>query len=114
MCRAFAAALVGVAILAPAAYAAEHKVLALPLVNGALHDPGQTVRVKQGDEVELRWSSDRPLALHLHGYDIESRVAPGKPAVMSFKATIPGRFPVEVHGQHGAAHRAVMYLEVYP
>src|SRR5262245_30678265 len=35
------------------------------------------IRVKQGDVVKLRWSSDRSIALHLHGYDIERKIEPG-------------------------------------
>jgi hypothetical protein len=54
------------------------------------------------------------MELHLHGYDIEVKVSPGSPAVMSFKASIPGRFSVEQHGQGPGHHRAVLYLEVYP
>jgi len=104
----------GVVPTAPAADATARRVVALSLVNGALREGPDTVRVKQGEEVELRWSSDRPLTLHLHGYDIESKVAPGSATVMSFQAKLPGRFPVEVHGQPGHAHRAVLYLEVYP
>jgi FtsP/CotA-like multicopper oxidase with cupredoxin domain len=100
--------------LAPCADASQPKAFTLPLVEGALHGASDTVRVKQGDDVELRWTTDRPVTLHLHGYDIESRIAPGKPVLMSFKATLPGRFPVEVHGGGKGPHRPVLYLEVYP
>jgi len=110
--RACIVACVGLAFAAMPAGAAGSKALSLSLVNGALQQKENTVRLKQGDDVELRWTSDRPITLHLHGYDIEKKVEPGKPTVMSFKASIPGRFPVEVHG--GAAHRPVLYLEVYP
>jgi hypothetical protein len=86
----------------------------LPLANGALAGASDTIRVKQGDDVELAWSSDKPIELHLHGYDIEVHVAPDKPAVMSFKATIPGRFPIEPHGRARGTPHAVAYLEVLP
>ena len=55
------------------------------------------IRVKQGDAVRLRWSTDRPIALHLHGYDIETKVEPGAVAEMTFTARATGRFPVEEH-----------------
>jgi hypothetical protein len=90
------------------------KVFELALRNGRVAGAGDTVRVIQGDELELRWSSDKPIALHLHGYDIEIKVAPAAPAVMSFKANLPGRFPVSEHGQGPGSHRAVLYLEVHP
>ena len=63
--------------------------------------------------VELRWSSDRSMALHLHGYDLETQAAPGRDGVMSFVARAAGRFPVETHDAQGR-HRAVLYVEVHP
>jgi len=97
-----------------AANAAQPKHFVLSLVNGALVGAPDTIRVKQGDDVELRLTSDKPMELHLHGYDIEVKVAPAAPAVMSFSAKIPGRFPIEPHGQEQGRHRAVIYLEVLP
>jgi FtsP/CotA-like multicopper oxidase with cupredoxin domain len=94
--------------------AAAPRVIALALVNGALTGGDQTLEVQQGDDVELRWSSDQPIELHLHGYDIEAKVSPQMPAVMAFKARIPGRFPIEPHGLAPGHHRAVVYLEVRP
>jgi hypothetical protein len=35
--------------------------------------------------------------VHLHGYDIEKEVAPGKPARFDFKATNEGAFEIETH-----------------
>ena len=52
--------------------------------------------------------------LHLHAYDIEVSVAAHAPSVITFKAKLPGRFPVEPHGLGSGPHRAVIYLEVYP
>ena len=86
----------------------------LALAKGRVDAAQETVRVKKGDKVELRWTTDRRIALHLHGYDIETTVTPGTPAVMSFQARIAGRFPVSEHG-HGSRHeRPVLYLEVLP
>lgn len=85
----------------------------LALVKGRVSGP-DTLRVKKGDRVELRWSSDRTIVLHLHGYDLEREVTPQAPAVMSFAARLAGRFPVSEH-RHGAGHhRALVYLEVHP
>ncbi|SRR6266542_4516124 len=83
------------------------------IANGQVTGAGATLRVQQGDEVELRWSSDRPLSLHLHGYDIETTVAPQVSAVMSFKARLAGRFPVSEH-REGARERTILYIEVHP
>ena len=108
--------LVGVAAAPLLAAAAEppSKTFALPIAKGRLDAAQETIRVKKGDKVELRWISDRRIALHLHGYDIETTVTPGTPAAMSFQASIAGRFPVSEHG-HGSRHeRALLYLEVLP
>jgi hypothetical protein len=79
--------------------------------------PAQRVlRAAEGERVELRWSADEPLVLHLHGYDIETRVAPGKPAVTAFAARLTGRFPVAIHGEGAASHRhrALLHVEIHP
>ena len=76
-----------------------------------------TLRVTQGVTVELVWSSDEDVDLHLHGYDIEFHVKAGTPASESFPANATGRFPVTSHGFSGEdnhGHEALMYLEVYP
>ena len=112
--RACTALCAAVAMALPLAGAAQPKATALSLANGALQGGPDTLRFRQGDPVQLEWTSDRPVTLHLHGYDIETKVAPGRPAAMSFKATLPGRFPVEMHGTAQRAHRPVLYIEVYP
>jgi len=52
--------------------------------------------VEKGDRVVLIVRSDVTDHIHLHGYDIMRDVAPGAPARLPFKATIPGRFEVEL------------------
>lgn len=71
----------------------------------------RVLRAVEGERVELRWSADEPLVLHLHGYDIETRVAPGKPAVTAFTARFTGRFPVEIHG---GRHATLLHVEIHP
>ena len=78
------------------------------------------IRVTQGDLVKLRWSTDRTLILHLHGYDIERKVEPGQVVEMIFEARAAGRFPVHAHATTSQSGRpaheepALVYLEVYP
>ena len=86
--------------------------------HGRVAENMRLIRVKQGDVVTLRWTSDQPLVLHLHGYDIEKRVAPGPATEMTFTAYATGRFPIHVHA-HGAGDRAheeapLVDVEVYP
>lgn len=55
------------------------------------------IEVTDGDRVTLRLTSDAPLELHLHGYDLETEVAPDEPADLSFVADLTGRFGIEDH-----------------
>lgn len=59
--------------------------------------------VRRGDRVVLVVTSDLAGDVHLHGYDLERPVAPGKPARLRFRATIPGRFEIELHA-HPEVH----------
>lgn len=104
---------------APAALADSPKTIDITITNGQVVGK-KSVRVTRGDTVVLRWRSDQPLELHLHGYDLTATVKPGTPAEMKIVARATGRFPVEVHGQGGASgghshgHKALFHLEVYP
>lgn len=51
--------------------------------------------VRQDDKVTLRLSSDTPVNLHLHGYDLEKEIAPGATETISFDATLTGQFEIE-------------------
>jgi hypothetical protein len=53
-------------------------------------------KVQKNDRVVLIVRADVTDHIHLHGYDIMRDVVPGKPARLPFKATIPGRFEVEL------------------
>ena len=55
------------------------------------------ISVNEGDRVTLRVSSDEPMELHLHGYDVEQEVEPGEKARLHFEADITGRFEIEDH-----------------
>ena len=73
------------------------------------------IRVKQLDVVRLRWGTDQPLTVHLHGYDVEKRLAPGTATAMAFTAYAAGRFPVHLHGAGGAHDETpLVVIEVYP
>jgi hypothetical protein len=93
---------------------AESRIFDLAIHGSSLPPEQRVIRVQQGDAVTLRWTSDRALTLHLHGYDVEQRVTPGTTATMSFTAKATGRFPVEIHGGDGHGASALAYLEVHP
>jgi hypothetical protein len=52
--------------------------------------------VDKGDRVVLITTSDVADEVHLHGYDLSRRVAPGRRARIAFRATLAGRFEVEL------------------
>lgn len=57
----------------------------------------QRIEVEKGDTVRLLVSSDQADELHLHGYDITRRAAPGKPARFRLVANAEGVFELESH-----------------
>jgi hypothetical protein len=52
---------------------------------------------RKGDRIRFRVTADQPDDVHLHGYDIEKGVGPGRLARFDVEATIEGRFEVELH-----------------
>jgi hypothetical protein len=50
----------------------------------------------RGDRVVVLVTSDVSDEVHVHGYDLMRDVAPGAPARIAFRATIPGRFEIEL------------------
>jgi hypothetical protein len=93
---------------------AEQREFDLAIRGGELPKASQLLTVRQGDEVTLRWTTDAPLTIHLHGYDIEKTLFPDRPAAMHFSARAAGRFPIEIHPQGRGRERTLGYLEVHP
>lgn len=74
------------------------------------------VRIRRGETVEIVWISDEATTVHLHGYNIETKVEPGASASMRFHARATGRFPIETHGigADRKRHITLVYIEVHP
>ena len=92
---------------------------ALTIANGSVAPNMRLIRVKQNDVVKLEWRTDKPISVHLHGYDIEQELKPGATTEMTFTARATGRFTVEPHigktPSGGHAHGDVLVtIEVYP
>ena len=68
------------------------------------------IKLKQGDQVTLRVTSDSNDELHVHGYDLHLNLIAGEPAQLSFTADHSGRFEYELHH----AHSDLGAFEVYP
>lgn len=80
---------------------------------GAVAGETDTIRIGEGERVILRWRTDQPLDLHLHGYDIRTEAVPDRPVDMPFEAHATGRFPVTSHAIDGV-HRTLLYVEIHP
>ena len=94
------------------AEAKEVRSFTLDINKGQVEEKLRTLKVDQGDKVELIWKVDVLTELHLHGYDIKLKISPNQPKKMTFDAQIAGRFPVGIHSSGG--HGKVIYLEIYP
>jgi hypothetical protein len=105
------AALLGMSITN--AHAEDH-VFALEIHSDGPTAKSQVLEVHQNDQVVIRVSSDKPVQVHLHGYDIESDVVPNVVTSMRFTATATGRFPIEIHSKEPLEQRPLAYLEVRP
>ena len=76
----------------------EVQVFELAIENRQVAVTGDAIRVRQGQQVRLRWLSDEPTSIHLHGYDIQASLEPDTPVEWNFEANATGRFPIEAHG----------------
>ncbi len=103
-------------IQAAVAQDAPQRIIEVRIENREVVAPEEWIRITEGDVIELVWTSDESVELHLHGYDLEIHVRPGEPAMMVFEAYATGRFPITSHGWDDGGHGqdALTYLEVYP
>ena len=71
--------------------------LAIDVVDGKPEGGVQHLTVDRDEQVTVRVTSDGVEdEVHVHGYDQMQDVAPGAPTNITFKATIPGRFEIEL------------------
>ncbi len=73
---------------------------------------GGIVRVTatKGDTVVVAVRSDVVDHVHVHGYELMADVAPGKPARVQFRASLTGRFEIELEDRG----RQIAQLTVLP
>jgi Cupredoxin-like domain len=67
------------------------------VANGKVNPSGASIKVKAGQTVLITAVSDAADELHIHGYDKELELAPGKPTSVKFTADMKGTFEVETH-----------------
>ena len=67
------------------------------VANGKVTPSGATVKAKAGQTVLVTAVSDAADEVHIHGYDKELPLTPGKPASVKFTADMKGTFEIETH-----------------
>src|SRR3954447_24721497 len=82
----------------------------ITVVNGQPQGGVKTVSFKKNDQVVLKVKSDVADEIHVHGYDLKKDVTKGGSVTFTFKATIEGRFEVELEN----AGTQIANLEVAP
>ena len=98
---------------------AQRRTFSLAISQGQVAANNRTIKVLEGDLVELQWIADEKLTLHLHGYDVTLDLRAGEPGTMGFTAHAAGRYPVAIHRstghKKGGHHKsAVLHVEVHP
>ncbi len=98
--------------------AQEPRRLDLAVAGGAVAPGQRVIKAVRGEKLLLRVTSDRPGAIHLHGYDIELTLAAGAPTEVLVTARAAGRFAAYFHPQGEAASKrhgpALFHLDVMP
>ncbi len=72
-------------------------VINVTVANGKVSPSGASIKVQAGQSVLITALSDADEELHIHGYDKELELSPGKPASVKFTADMKGTFEVETH-----------------
>jgi hypothetical protein len=67
------------------------------VANGKVNPSGATIKAKAGQTVLVTAVSDAEEEVHIHGYDKELELAPGKPGSVKFTANMKGTFEIETH-----------------
>jgi hypothetical protein len=80
------------------------------VIRGGSVQGGGRQEVPLNERVRLRVTSDVDEEVHVHGYNHRFAVGPGGPAEITFIASLPGVFEVELE----KTHRRLLDLEVRP
>ena len=73
------------------------------------------IEAAKGDTVQIAVAVDHADEIHLHGYDLTRKAAPGKPARFRLPGDIEGIFDLESHeAEHAGNDALVAKLVVEP
>jgi heme/copper-type cytochrome/quinol oxidase subunit 2 len=73
----------------------QERIYDVAIASGAMNP--DEIGVEEGDLVTLRLTSESPVEVHVHGYDLEGDVLPGEETNLSFEADVTGQFEIEDH-----------------
>jgi hypothetical protein len=69
----------------------------ITVANGKVNPSGATIKAKAGQTILVKAISDTEDEVHIHGYDKELELTPGKAASVTFTANMKGTFEIETH-----------------
>jgi hypothetical protein len=69
----------------------------ITVANGKVTPSGATFKATAGQTVRVTAVSDTDEEVHVHGYDKQLPLSPGKPASVKFTANVKGTFEIETH-----------------
>ena len=77
------------------------------------------IRLNQNDEVTFRITADEEAEFHVHSYDAQVEVRPEDVALLTFDATLAGRYNLELHlppppGEEEGQEVVIGAIEVSP
>jgi hypothetical protein len=101
MTKASAACLLILTMLFARTAPAAEQSFELTIRDNAVPSAARVLRVQKNDRVVLRLTSDAPGELHLHGYRLEAKLAPGTARELAFDAYATGRYRLEWHPAAG-------------
>lgn len=89
---------------------------------GAVPHAQRVLKLPHKAQARIKWTTDRPMTVHLEGYDLSATVRPHQPEFMQFRAFATGRFAVHAHegeqrgapSTHSHGRRVLLWLEVHP
>jgi hypothetical protein len=100
---------------------AEAERLSIVIHGRSVDGPHRTIRATQGTMLELAFTADETVELHLHGYDRHLTDRAGEQAEMRLDAKVAGRFANEAQRYDGPAggspsrgYVVLLYLEIHP
>jgi hypothetical protein len=67
--------------------------------NGRVVGGLKHISTTKGKRLTVVVNADVSDEVHVHGYDLKRNVAPGAPGRISFRATLPGRFVIELESR---------------